>query len=158
MRKEFMKELVNQAEKNDKIWLLTGDLGYGLLDEFRDRFTDRFVQCGAAEQAMMDIACGLAIKGKIPFVYSITTFLLYRPFESLRTYINKEKIKVLLVGSGRDYDYKHDGWSHHSPDAKGFLDLLPNIKQYWPLTAEEIPVMLEEMINQPNPSFISLRR
>src|SRR3990167_1481101 len=132
MRKEFMKELVNQAEKNDKIWLLTGDLGYGLLDEFRDRFTDRFVQCGAAEQAMMDIACGLAIEGKIPFVYSITTFLLYRPFETLRTYVNHEKLNVKLIGSGRDKYYHIDGISHWSEDAHKLLDTLPNIHQYWP--------------------------
>ena len=106
----------------------------------------------------MGIAVGLALEGKKPFVYSITTFLLYRPFETIRTYISKENIKVMLIGSGRDFDYQHDGFSHHSHDAKPILDLWLNIKQYWPLTTEEIPVIIKEMIENNGPSFISLRR
>ena len=67
--------------KNDgNIYLLTGDLGYGLWDEIKKEFPDRYINTGAAEQALIDIAVGLALDGKIPFVYSITTFLLYRPF------------------------------------------------------------------------------
>ena len=88
MRQLFFEELYKQMKINNDIYALTGDLGYGGFDKIRDEFSDRFINCGAAETAMMDIACGMAIEGKIPFVYSITTFLVYRPFEVLRTYIN----------------------------------------------------------------------
>src|SRR3990167_6033213 len=132
IRKVFANALYKQMVKNKNIFFITGDLGYGIFDNIMKDFPDRAYNTGAAEQAAVDICIGLALEGKIPIWYSITTFALYRPFESLRTYINKEKIKVLLVGSGRDYDYKHDGWSHDASDAKYFLDGLPNIHQHWP--------------------------
>lgn len=158
MRRTFSEELYKHMLLNDQIFLLVGDLGYKMFDEIREKFPDRFINCGAAEQAMLDIACGLALDGKIPFVYSITPFLIYRPFETLRTYVNKEKISVKLVGSGRDKDYEHDGWSHDATDVKGFLDQFPNIKQYWPMHKNAVPKMVADMIKDYGPSFISLKR
>ena len=158
MRKEFMRELVKRAGINKNIWLLTGDLGYGILDEFRDKYPERFIQCGASEQAMLDIAVGLAYEGKLPFVYSITTFLVYRGFETIRTYINHENLPVKLIGSGRDKDYAHDGWSHDATDVRKFLDPFDNLEQFWPIDEKYIPEMLDEMIKNKKPSFISLRR
>lgn len=158
MRRTFADELQKQMKLNPKIWVLTGDLGYKMWDKIRDDFPDRFLNCGAAEQAMMDIACGLALCGEIPFVYSITTFLLYRPFETIRTYINHEKLNVKLIAGGRDKDYVHDGISHWSEDAKQILNTLPNIRQYWPETKEEIPSILDKMLKSNLPDFISLRR
>jgi len=96
--------------------------------------------------------------GKTPFFYSITPFLIYRCFETIRTYINHERINVKLVGSGRNDDYKHDGFSHDATDVESFLDQFGNINQYHPDTKEGIPGVLEEMLKSPNPGFISLRR
>src|SRR5690242_17443014 len=112
MRRELFVYLYELMKQNPKIWAITGDLGYIGFDKIRDEFPDRFINTGAAEVAMMDIAIGLALGGVVPVVYSITPFLLYRPFESLRTYINHEKIPVVMIGSGRDSDYEHDGFSH----------------------------------------------
>jgi transketolase len=158
MRRTFFQELHKQMTLNDKVWALTGDLGYIGFDQIRKDYPKRFINCGASEFAMMGIACGLALDGKIPFVYSITTFLLYRPFEVLRTSINHEKLNVKLCASGRDFDYKDDGWSHHSPDAKQILDCLPNIKQLWPTDKKEIPLLVEQMVKETGPVFISLKR
>ena len=154
----FAYELYQQMRRDDDIWVITGDLGYGMLDNIRDTFRDRFVNCGASEQAMMGIACGLALEGKKPFVYSITTFLLYRPFETIRNYINNEGIPVRLVGSGRDKDYVHDGFSHWSEDAGEILGCLPNINTLWPAEKEEIPNLVAQMVKEDKPWFISLRR
>jgi transketolase len=158
MRGYFAFELYKQMKLNPKIWLLTGDLGYAMFDYIREDFPDRFINCGAAEQAMMDIACGLAIEGKIPFVYSITTFLLYRPFETIRTYINHEKLNVKLIASGRDKDYTHDGISHWSEDAKNILTCLPNVRPYWPEDKSEVPEIMQKVLTSNLPDFISLRR
>ena len=68
MRKDFANELYKAMKKNENIWLLTGDLGFGILENIRDKFPKRFINCGASEQAMMGIACGLALEGKIPFL------------------------------------------------------------------------------------------
>lgn len=158
MRRTFAAELHKQMTLNTDIVVLTGDLGYGMFNQIREDYPGRFINCGASEQAMLDMAVGLAHSGKIPFVYSITPFLLYRAFETLRTYIDHEHINVKLVGSGRDDNYKHDGFSHDATDVKKIISTLPGIGQLWPETKEEIPEMLENMIRFDGPLFISLAR
>lgn len=158
MRKTFFVELHKQMTLNSDIVALTGDLGYKGFDQIRIDYPNRFINCGASEQAMLDMAVGLAQSGKIPFVYSITPFLLYRPFETLRTYINQENVNVKLVGSGRDKDYAHDGFSHDASDAKQILDTLPHILQLWPQSKEEIPALVKFMVQHEGPQFISLAR
>ena len=159
MRGWFAYELYNQMAQDESIWLVTGDLGYGMWDRVRDDFPDRFINTGASEQALLGLAIGLALEGKKPFVYSITTFLLYRAFELIRNYVNYENIPVRLVGSGRDRDYHIDGISHWSEDARPILETaFPNISTLWPQDKEEIPDMLERMVKEDKPWFISLRR
>lgn len=159
MRGYFSYALYKEMENNLDIWVVAGDLGYGMLNSIRKDFPDRFINTGASEQTMMGVAIGLAMEEKIPVVYSITPFLLYRPFETIRNYINREEWPVKLVGSGRDKDYLHDGFSHWSHDAKTVLDnAFPNIKQYWPGTKYDIPNIMNDFLYNSRPSFISLRR
>lgn len=159
MRGYFSYELFNLMQNDTDIYLLLGDLGYKMFDDHRVHFPDRVINCGASEQAMMGIAVGLALEGKIPVVYSITNFLLYRPFETIRNYIDHEKLPVKLVGGGRDKDYAHDGFSHHSEDARKVLDIFTNIEQYFPDEKQDIrPELVEQFIYNTKPSFISLKR
>lgn len=156
----FGRALYFEMQANPDIFLLTGDLGFGLFDLHQRDFPGRFINCGAAECGMVGAAVGLSISGKkiIPFCYSITPFLLYRPFEWLRNLVNHERIPVRLVGSGLDFDYGHDGITHHACDAKKVLALLPAIVTYFPETPEAIQSMLRGMIERDEPSFICLRR
>lgn len=158
MRGYFAYELYQYMSKDDRIWLVVGDLGYKIFDHHFKDFPERCINTGAAEQAMIDIAVGLSREGKIPVVYSITTFLLMRPFEQLRTYVNYEKIPVKLVGSGRDKDYAHDGISHWAEDAPAILSCLPNIMTEWPKEKEDIHGIMRDFIYFKTPSFISLKR
>ena len=158
MRKRFAQHLYKQMLKNKNIFFITGDLGYGIFENIMKDFPNRAYNTGATEQAAVDICIGLALEGKIPIWFSITTFALYRPFEGLRTYTNHESIPVKIIASGRDKDYTHDGWSHDASDVKPFLDQFKNIKQLWPNDVDEIPKMVGKMINDPVPYFISLRR
>jgi len=112
MRKEFASFLHDEMSYNEKIVLLTGDLGYGLWDRIKIDYPDRFYNVMSSEQLMVGAATGLAMEGFIPLVYSITPFVLYRPFELLRNYLNHECIPVKLVGGGRDKDYGYLGFSH----------------------------------------------
>lgn len=154
----FAYELFKQMNKNEDIFLLLGDLGYRVFDRHKLAFPERCINCGASEQAMMDMAVGIAYSGKIPVVYSITPFLLYRPFETLRTYINYERLNVKLVGSGRNQDYKHDGISHWADDAGVIMQALPDIECLWPKNKEEIPQMVKKMFKAKKPYFLSLQR
>ena len=152
MRKDFFKQLHEQMTVNDRIVFITGDLGYGLADDIRKDFPDRFINTGAAEQAMMGVAVGMALSGKIPIVYSITPFLIFRPFETIRNYISHESIPVIMVGSGRGDDYEHDGFSHYAGDDE-IIKQLPNI-----VYLSEDTVNLSLVIAAGRPTYINLKR
>ncbi len=145
-------------EKDSNIFFLTGDLGFGLADSIMKDFPDRAINCGASEQCMLDMACGLALEGKIPFVYTITPFLIYRGFETLRTYVNHEVINIKLIGSGRDADYAHDGWSHDASDIYHFLEGFNAIGKFYPGESIELELYFEEMLVSKNPSCMLLYR
>lgn len=158
MRREFKDELFEYMAKDPRIWVVTGDLGYGMFDRIRDTYPERFINTGAAETSMMDIAVGLSLEGKIPFVYSITPFLLYRPFEAIRTYINHEKLNVKLIGGGRDSDYKHDGFSHYAGDDYLFMENFKYITSVWPEDVKEMKLWLKRAIASDRPFYINLKR
>jgi transketolase len=105
---------------------------------------------------MIGVAVGLAYSGYVPVCYSITPFLLYRPFEMIRNYVNFEKLNIKLVGSGRDKDYSHDGITHWGEDDLTVLKCLPNIKCYKP--AKLTDVMCKEFLETEGPSYINLKR
>lgn len=158
MRGEAAYRIYLQMERNKNIILLTGDLGFKIFDRHREDFKNRFINCGASEQAMLDTAIGIALSGKIPVCYSITPFLLYRPFEALRTYINHEHIPVKLIGSGRGKDYIHDGISHWSEDDEAIMNTLPNIISCWPKDNENLIRVLPGLITNKFPVYINISR
>lgn len=158
MRKECMQLLLNEMVNNENIITLTADLGFGLLDQVRNAFPDRFYNVGAAEQLMIGAGVGLAEGGKIPVCYSMSSFLLYRPFEFLRNYVSAECIPVKLIGSGRDKDYSHDGLSHWAHDDEIVLKALPNIKIYKPKDIAELEAVWPEFINSLEPAYLNLTR
>ena len=96
--------------------------------------------------------------GKIPICYSITPFLLYRPFELIRNYINHENIPVKLVGSGRGKDYDHDGFTHWAEDDLKILDSFPNIQIYVPENIVELNNVFNEFLYNGRPSYLNLTR
>lgn len=158
MRRLFADLIYQHMQKNKNIWVVSGDLGYKMWDSIRRDFPERFINAGAAEQAMMGIAVGLALEGKIPIIYSITTFLLYRPFETIRNYINYEKIPVKLIGAGRDKDYFHDGISHWAEEDREVMKVFKNIKSLWPEEDDNLEKIVKQMINDKNPWYLNLKR
>jgi transketolase len=145
-------------KKNMNIWFVTGDLGYKFFDSIKNNIPERFVNVGAAEQSLIGVGVGLALEGKIPFVYSITPFLLYRPFETIRNYVNREKIPVKLIGGGRDRDYLDDGFSHWAEEDRKVMKIFKNIKSFWPEEKEDVPELVKKAINSRLPYYINLRR
>ena len=155
----FGFELYKAMAKDPKIWLISIDLGYGLFDKHFKYFPERTINTGAAEQAAMGIACGLALEGKIPVVYSISTFLLFRAFEQIRNYINHEKIPVKLIGGGRAKDYEHDGISHWMfEDDIIFRKIFKNIRSVWPEYKEDIPDITNTILMHKRPYYMNLKR
>lgn len=158
MRQDFFKYVCYVMESHPEIYIVCGDLGFGILDPIKDKYPDRFINTGASEQLMMDIAVGLAYSGRIPICYTITPFFL-RGFETIRTYINHEKLKVIMTGSGRDEDYTvHDGYSHDAKDIQKIFNTQENILQYYPDTLDEATNSFNNALTYNGPVFISLKR
>lgn len=158
MRKTFASLVLAELRVNSKIIVVTGDLGYKMWDTVRTKYPDNFYNVGSAEQLLVGVGIGLALSGRIPLLYSITPFLLYRPFELIRNYIDYEKIPVKLIGAGRNKDYAEDGISHWAEDDHNILSKLPNIQQYYPYDVNDVHRTFYEMLNNKQPSYVNLRR
>ena len=157
MRISFATELHNQMEQNKEVWLLVGGVGYHVLDQICKDFPERVIDCEASESAMVDIAVGLALSSKIPFVYFITPHI-YRAFEGIRNSLNHEKIPVKLIGVGRDRNYDKLGFTHWAEDDREVFGIFPNIISLWPETKEEISDIVKRMVNEPTPFYLNLKR
>ncbi len=156
MRKEFASFLHDEMSYNEKIILLTGDLGYGLWDRIKIDYPDRFYNVMSSEQLMVGAATGLAMEGFIPLVYSITPFVLYRPFELLRNYLDHEQIPVKLIGGGRDKDYGYLGFSHWAEEDIKVLSTLENIQLFKPSKPNK--KLYQEFLYNEQPSYLNLSR
>ena len=121
MRKRFTELIYDAIQLDSNIHFLTADLGFKMWDKIEKDYPDSFTKLGSSEQLMLGMSVGLSYCNKIPVCYSISTFLLNRPFEWLRNFVNYENLNVKLVGSGRDYDYSHDGWTHWPCDDEEIL-------------------------------------
>lgn len=144
--------------KDERIFVLLADLGFNLFDEMKEIFPTRCINVGASEQLMIGMATGLAIEKKIPVCYSITPFLVYRPFEFIRNFMQHEKLPIKLVGSGRDKDYLSGGYTHHSEDVSSILSHLNNITTYFPEDLNEMQLNFQTFLYSSDPAFISLRK
>lgn len=158
MKKDFFDIMFDLMTKNKDIYLIFVGLGYPRYEEFKAKFKQRAINTEASEQTALDIAVGLAYSGKVPFVYTITPFLL-RGFETIRTYINHEKLKVKLIGAGRDDDYsKDDGYSHDAKDIDVILKTQESIHRNYPINKKELLECINGSAECDGPDFISLTR
>lgn len=158
MRKVFSQLLHERMSVDPRIVVLTGDLGYGLWDKIRLDFPKRFYNVGSSEQLMLGAACGMAMEGKVPFVYSITPFLLYRPFEFIRNYLDHEQIPVKLIGGGRDQDYGKLGFTHWAEDDRKIMNCFDNIETFHPSHDGELRAILDILVENDGPSYLNLVR
>ncbi len=125
MRRAFTSALVELAETDERVLLLTGDLGFTVIEPFAERFPARFVNVGVAEQNMIGVATGLAEAGFLPFTYSIATFLTLRPYEFIRNGPALQRLPVRLVGVGGGLEYGHNGPTHYGIEDVGLMRMLP---------------------------------
>ena len=162
MRKAFFAELHVAMQKDPRIYFLTGDLGYGLVEPLLAEFPGRAINCGVIEQTMIGIAAGLAKHGKIPFVYSIAPFVTLRCLEQIRNDVVAHRLPVRVVGVGEGDSYRTAGVSHSfagvgaALDAIGMLrvSLLPSASAT--LNAQFAESLINEAIENPSPMFIGM--
>lgn len=157
MKREFFDLMSGIMHYNKDVYLLFLGLGWPRIYEFLSQYPDRCFNVDASEQSGLDIAVGLVYEGKIPFVYTISPFLL-RGFETVRTYINHENLPVKMVGVGVDYDYKHDGWSHHANDIPEIFKTQKNVIQRIPQNTKDLADVLTASVSIKSPELILIKR
>jgi transketolase len=156
MRGAFAKTLTELAAKDSRIYLLTGDLGYMALEPFAEKFPDRFINVGVAEQNMVGIATGLAEAGFIPVVYSIVTFASLRPYEFIRNGPILHKLPVRIAGVGGGVEYGHNGATHYGLEDIGVMRVQPGITVVAPADAGQTKTALEKTYDLPGPIYYRL--
>ena len=154
MRRKFGKILNNLAKKDKKIILLVGDIGYGIFDDFRKEHPKRFIKLGICEQSLIGFASGLALEGLKPWVYTITPFLIERPFEQIKIDIDQQNVDVKLVGYS---DYPTLGPTHTELNGNKMMQLFKNIISYFPEDGEETKKVTFLAYEKNGPAFISLK-
>jgi len=154
MRRKFGKIIDQLAKKDKKIMLLVGDIGYGIFDDFRKNHNKRFFNLGICEQSIIGVAAGMALEGLKPWVYTITPFLIERPFEQIKLDIDQQKVNVNLVGFA---DYPTLGPTHSELNAKHLMKLFKNINSYFPENSKETEKFILKCNKSKGPNFISLK-
>lgn len=156
MRNEFIRYLVELAEKDDSIALVVGDLGFGVVETFAERFPDRFFNSGVAEQNMMGLAAGLASEGYHVFVYSIANFPIFRCAEQIRNDVCYHDLPVTVVSVGGGLAYGNLGYSHHAVQDFSFMRVLPGMTILAPGDPNETKACLDFLVRNPGPSYLRL--
>lgn len=156
MRSAFAQVLLDLAGEDERIVLLTGDLGFAVLEPFAERFPDRFWNAGVAEQNMVGMATGLAEAGYTPYVYSIATFASMRGYEFVRNGPILHELPVRVVGVGGGMDYGHNGVTHYALEDAGIMRVQPGIAVIAPADPEQTRAALPEIQRLPGPAYLRL--
>ncbi|MFH0793691.1 MAG: transketolase C-terminal domain-containing protein [bacterium] len=158
MRKAFVSQLIELAERDSRVVLLSADLGYLVLEPFIEKFPARFINVGVAEQNMVGVATGMAEAGFIPFVYSIVTFATLRPYEFIRNGPILHRLAVRIVGVGGGLEYAHDGASHYGLEDVGVFRLQPGITVIAPADYQQARTALAKTWDLTGPIYYRLSK
>ena len=148
-----MRGLVEIAARDERVVLLTADLGFMALEPFSDTYPDRFLNVGVAEQDMVGIACGLAEAGYLPFCYSISTFASMRGYEFIRNAAALHRLSIRIVGVGGGFEYGSAGASHHGIEDIALMRTQPTITVIAPADYAQTLTALKATWDLPSPIY-----
>lgn len=156
MRNAFIDELVTLATKHHNIALIVGDLGYSVVEPFANKFPDRFINAGVAEQNMTGLAAGMASEGYHVFTYSIANFPSFRCAEQVRNDVDYHKLPVTVVAVGGGLAYGALGYSHHAVQDYALFRSFPNMLIASPGDPMEVRACMRYLVEHPQPSYLRL--
>ncbi|MFO0569255.1 MAG: transketolase C-terminal domain-containing protein [Polyangiaceae bacterium] len=156
MRSTVIRTLSEHASAGADIHLLTADLGFRVLDPFRDTHPGRFTNVGVSEANMMSVAAGMALTGKRPFCYSMVPFVMMRAFEQFRLDVCGHRQPVAVIGVGGGLSYGHEGISHHATEDVAILRSLPGLQVLAPGDPHEAAAAVRMALAHDGPTFIRL--
>lgn len=156
MRDAFIKALTERTETDESIVFVTGDLGFGVLNDFIKRFPEQFINAGVAEQNMTAIACGMALEGHKAFTYSIGNFPTMRCLEQIRNDVCYHDANVTIVAVGAGFSYGQLGMSHFALEDMAVMRALPNMQVIVPADPWEAEELTHQMLDLPGPKYLRI--
>jgi transketolase len=156
VRAAFFSTLADLADDDERIVLLTGDLGFMFIEQFADRHPRRFINVGVAEQNMIGLATGLAEGGYIPFAYSIATFAALRPFEFIRNGPVQHRLPVRIVGVGGGFEYGTAGSTHHGLEDLAVMRSQPGLAVIAPVDHRQAAAAVSATARLDGPIYFRL--
>ncbi|MCA9232633.1 MAG: hypothetical protein KDA57_18430 [Planctomycetales bacterium] len=156
MRDCFIERLSQLAERDPRVLLITGDLGFCVLDDYRKRFPKQFINAGVAEQNMAGLATGLALEGHIVYIYSIANFVFMRCLEQIRNDASYHECNVNVVCIGGGFSYGALGISHHATEDLAIMRSLPGVTVVSPADHWEASEATEAVANTAGVSYLRL--
>jgi transketolase len=156
MRTAFINQLILEARKNPRVFLVVGDLGFSVVEPFAAEFPDRYMNAGVAEQNMTAVAAGLASEGYHVFTYSIANFPTLRCLEQIRNDIAYHNLPVTITAVGGGVAYGNLGYSHHAVQDIAVLRTLPNMTVFSPADPGETTECLGLALRRGQPSYLRL--
>ena len=158
MRNHLINKITEFAGQNENIMLITADLGFSVIEKFKERFPNRYINVGIAEQNMATVAAGLALEGNKVFIYSIGNFPTLRCIEQIRNDIcyHNANVKILAVGSG--FAYGTLGMTHHATEDLAIMRALPNMKVFTPCDSISAEAIAQAICRINGPCYVRLER
>lgn len=156
MRDTFIQRFTHHASFDDRLMLVTGDLGFGVLTEFSQTYPRQYVNAGVAEQNMTGLATGLALEGKIVFTYSIANFPTLRCLEQIRNDAAYHDANVKVVSIGGGFSYGALGMSHHATEDLAIMRAIPQVSVFSPGCMWEVERSTDALIDQDGTGFLRL--
>lgn len=156
MRNFFAREISALAGKMDEVFLVYGDIGNRLFDEFKKVAPERFVNAGIAEASMISMAAGLAKSGFLPFVYTINPFIYLKALEQIKLDVCYPQLPVVMVGTGGGLAYSELGTTHHSLEDVGVLRNMPNLRIFVPADEAELTATIQSVVEHRGPTYIRI--
>lgn len=158
MRDTFVQTLLEEAQKDPNVVLITGDLGFGVLEKFESALPNQYINAGVAEQAMLGLAAGMASTGKRVFVYSIGNFPTVRALEQIRNDICYMNNPVVIVSVGAGYSYGSQGYTHHALEDIAVMRALPGMNVVTPADPYETVELTRYLVKDRKPGYLRLGR
>lgn len=157
MRDQFLKVISKEAKRNKRIILLVADIGFKVIDEFKENNPDQFFNVGISEQNMAGIAAGLALSGKKVFCYSIANFTTLRSIEHIRNGACYHNLDIKFISGGSGFSYGSLGYSHHAIEDLGIMRCLPNMDIFSPSSNYEIEHITNYLLKSHNtPAYLRI--
>ncbi len=156
MRDAFASRLAERAAQDERIMFITGDLGFGVFEDFRRDFPRQYLNAGVAEQNMIALATGLALEGRIVYVYSIGNFPVLRCLEQIRNDAAYHEANVKVVSIGGGFSYGPLGMSHHATEDLAVTRSMPSLSTLVPGTRDDVRHAFDQCLDTPGTCYLRL--